>query len=226
MKDDQKTAMVDDHPGDARCDYRLLDARHTPGGRPCHPEGPADRGQTVFLNRGRVARRDHVATDPRLPARRHRSQAPLRLVRRGLVFASLPASPFSPAPFQWLPSPWPDELFSLIARLGFLRLFGRESVGSQFRQSPVARREQTFCHTASAGLICYYGSFNFHYLFVSHYGELGRHLQLRARSGASGFLLPGPSLTLTFFNTRKGSAAWDWPERLCVSLVGKPRLHR
>ena len=31
--------------------------------------------------------------------------------------------------FQWLRSPWPDELFSLTARPGHLRLFGRETIG-------------------------------------------------------------------------------------------------
>src|SRR3954465_334211 len=70
--------------------------------------------------------------------------------------------------FQWLRSPWPDELFSLTERRGFLRLYGRETVGSLFRQALVARRQQSHCYSAStlvefepahfqqmAGLICY-----------------------------------------------------------------------
>jgi xylan 1,4-beta-xylosidase len=74
-----------------------------------------------------------------------------------------------PIDFQWLRSPWPDDLFSLTARPGFLRLYGRETVGSLFSQALVARRQQSHCYSAStivefapwhfqqmAGLICYY----------------------------------------------------------------------
>ena len=54
-----------------------------------------------------------------------------------------------PIAFQWLRSPWPDELFSLTARPGHLRLFGRETIGSAFRQSLVARRQQSHCFSAA-----------------------------------------------------------------------------
>ena len=47
-----------------------------------------------------------------------------------------------PIDFQWLRSPWPDELFSLTERRGFLRLYGRETVGSLFKQALVARRTE------------------------------------------------------------------------------------
>ncbi len=93
--------------------------------------------------------------------------------------------------FQWLRSPWPDELFSLTARPGYLRLYGRETVGSLFRQSLVARRLQAHCATVEtvvefepdhfqqmAGLICYYNSSKFHYLYVSHDAEVGKHLRV------------------------------------------------
>jgi xylan 1,4-beta-xylosidase len=96
-----------------------------------------------------------------------------------------------PIEFQWLRSPWPDEIFSLRARPGFLRVFGRESIGSWFRQSLVARRQQAFCYTAvasmeyepdhyqqSAGLVCYYNAAKFHYLFVSHDEACGRHIRV------------------------------------------------
>lgn len=85
-----------------------------------------------------------------------------------------------PIAFQWLRSPFPDELFSLRARQGHLRLHGRESIGSLFRQALVARRQQAHCFTAStlvefepdhfqqmAGLVCYYNSTKFHYFYVS-----------------------------------------------------------
>ncbi|MDM7994697.1 MAG: glycoside hydrolase family 43 protein [Acidobacteriota bacterium] len=96
-----------------------------------------------------------------------------------------------PAPFQWLRSPWPEELFSLTARPGYLRLYGRESVGSLFRQSLVARRQQSHCYSAitkvdfeperfqqMAGLICYYNSLKYHYLCISHDETIGRHVRV------------------------------------------------
>jgi xylan 1,4-beta-xylosidase len=93
--------------------------------------------------------------------------------------------------FQWLRTPWPDEIFSLTARPGFLRLFGRETIGSLFRQSLVARRQQSHCFSAStviefepehfqqlAGLVCYYNSTKFHYLYLSHDETVGKHLRV------------------------------------------------
>ncbi len=117
---------------------------------------------------------------------------------------SLPPHPFPPAParedfnaaqlpddFQWLRTPWPEEIFSLTARPGFLRLFGRETMGSLFRQSLVARRQQSHCFSAAillefeprnfqqmAGLVCYYNSAKFHYLYLSHDETVGRHLRV------------------------------------------------
>lgn len=116
----------------------------------------------------------------------------------------LPAHKFPPAParedfngaqlpvdFQWLRTPWPDEIFSLAARPGFLRLFGRETIGSLFKQSLVARRQQAHCISAatviefepehfqqSAGLVCYYNSSKFHYLCISHDETAGKHLRV------------------------------------------------
>jgi xylan 1,4-beta-xylosidase len=112
----------------------------------------------------------------------------------------LPLHPFPPAPrtdfdtpelpldFQWLRTPHPEEIFSLTARPGFLRLYGRETVGSLFRQALVARRQQAHCFSAatvmefepahyqqSAGLICTYSGAKYHYLCVSR-DETGKHL--------------------------------------------------
>jgi xylan 1,4-beta-xylosidase len=99
--------------------------------------------------------------------------------------------PDLPIDFQWLRSPWPDELFSLSARPGQLRLYGRETMGSLFRQSLVARRQQAHCYSAStvvdfdpehfqqmAGLICYYNGTKYHYFHVSHDQVAGRHLRV------------------------------------------------
>jgi xylan 1,4-beta-xylosidase len=117
---------------------------------------------------------------------------------------SLPTQTFPPTPtredfngpqlpidFQWLRTPWPEEIFSLTARPGFLRLFGRETLGSLFRQSLMARRQQSHCFTATtvvefepehfqqmAGLICYYNSTKFHYLYISYDESLGKHLRV------------------------------------------------
>lgn len=116
----------------------------------------------------------------------------------------LPSHPFLPAPartdfdaadlpidFQWLRSPFPERLFSLSDRPGYLRLYGKETIGSSFHQALVARRQQGFCYSATtwmeftpahfqqaAGLACYYGATKFHYLHVSHDEERGRHLRV------------------------------------------------
>jgi xylan 1,4-beta-xylosidase len=95
-----------------------------------------------------------------------------------------------PIDFQWLRSPDADSIFSLRARPGHLRLFGRESIGSLFTQSLVARRQQAHCFSAStviefepdhyqqmAGLVCYYNSAKFHYLYVSC-DDAGKHVRV------------------------------------------------
>ena len=99
--------------------------------------------------------------------------------------------PVLPVEFQWLRTPFPDGLFSLTARPGHLRLFGRETLGSWFTQSLVARRQQAHCFGAStvvefeprhyqqmAGLICYYAGNKYHYLYLSHDETAGRHLRV------------------------------------------------
>jgi xylan 1,4-beta-xylosidase len=99
--------------------------------------------------------------------------------------------PALPLDFQWLRSPWPNELFSLSERPGYLRLYGQETLGSMFRQSLVARRQQAHCFSAEtsmefepdrfqqmAGLVCYYNSSKFHYLYVSYDEESGKHIRV------------------------------------------------
>jgi len=100
-------------------------------------------------------------------------------------------SPQLPIDFQWLRTPYPEEIFNLTARPGFLRLIGCETLGSQFRHSLVARRQQSHCFSAStviefepknfqqlAGLVCYYNSTKFHYLYLSHDEAVGKHLRV------------------------------------------------
>ena len=176
----------------------------------------------------------------------------------------LPEHPFLPTParqdfdgadlpidFQWLRTPYPEEIFSLSARPGQLRLFGRESIGSHFKQALVARRQQAHCFHAStviefepehfqqqAGLVCYYGSSKFHYLYVSHDEALGKHLRgmsaLPNHMSADAFTPPIPippgrpvqlrvevdMERLRFAWRLKGDASWAWlPQIFDASIL-------
>jgi len=154
-----------------------------------------------------------------------------------------------PIDFQWLRSPFPGELFSLTERPGHLRLYGRESLGSTFRQALVARRQQAHCFSArtrmefeplhyqqSAGLICYYNGSKFHYLYVSHDEMLGRHIRVMSALpdglAADAFtapaaLAPGPvelraevDEERLRFGFRTEGAEWQWvPDVLDASIL-------
>ena len=101
-----------------------------------------------------------------------------------------------PIEFQWLRTPYPQRLFSLSDRKGYLRLHGRESIGSWFEQSLVARRQQHVNFTAgtrldfqpqsfqqSAGLIAYYNRHKFHYLQITHDESVGRVISIMSCNG-------------------------------------------
>lgn len=100
-------------------------------------------------------------------------------------------TPALPIDFQWLRTPEPETIFSLTARPGHLRLYGRETIGSLFTQALVARRQQAFCYSASctidyaprhfqqaAGLVAYYNAAKFHYLHISQDEEVGHHIRV------------------------------------------------
>ena len=158
-------------------------------------------------------------------------------------------SPDLPIDFQWLRTPAWDELFSLTARPGHLRLYGRDTIGSVFRQALVARRQQAFYYSAqtsldydpqhyqqSAGLVCYYNAAKFHYLYVSTDEDYGRHLRVMSAlpdgNAADAFttpipLPPGPvqlrvevdDQRLLFAYSLDG-AAWNWlPEIFDASIL-------
>ncbi|WP_170973380.1 glycoside hydrolase family 43 protein [Rhizobium sp. FKY42] len=89
--------------------------------------------------------------------------------------------------FQWLRTPEPARIFSLSARSGALRLYGRESIGSWFEQALVARRQEHHIFRAetvlefqpetyqqAAGLTHYYNRHKFHALVVTLHEKLGR----------------------------------------------------
>lgn len=101
-----------------------------------------------------------------------------------------------PTAFQWLRTPYPDKLFSLTERPGYLRLIGRESLGSHCLSSLVARRQDAFRYRAQtcmefnpssfqemAGLVCYYNSQKFHYLYVSCDDNAARHIGIMSCLG-------------------------------------------
>ena len=144
-----------------------------------------------------------------------------------------------PIEFQWPRSPRPDDLFSLSARPGHLRLYGRETIGSLFRQALVARRQQAHCFSAStvmdfepehfqqmAGLVCYYGGAKFHYLHVSHDEALGKYLAVmsalpdspQADAFTPKVTIPAGPVELRvevdeerlYFAYRPGGGAWQW----------------
>jgi xylan 1,4-beta-xylosidase len=154
-----------------------------------------------------------------------------------------------PIAFQWLRSPEADRLFSLHTRKGHLRLYGRETIGSLFEQALVARRQQAYCFTAStrvefepehfqqmAGLVCYYNSAKFHYLYVSR-DDGGRHLrvmsalpdQISADAFTPPIVIPDSApielrvdvdYQRLLFAYRIGGGAWQWlPQQFDASIL-------
>ncbi|KAF4627616.1 hypothetical protein G7Y89_g10536 [Cudoniella acicularis] len=113
-----------------------------------------------------------------------------------------------PKDFQWLRTPEPERIFS--TETGKLTLFGRESIGSWFEQSLVARRQTHFSYDAEtvidfsptderqfAGLTAYYCRFNFFYLTVTAHSDGQRELLILTSEasspiGALKFPLPPP----------------------------------
>lgn len=99
-----------------------------------------------------------------------------------------------PDEFQWLRTPHPERLFELTGNA--LRLTARESLGSWFEQSLVARRQEHHAFNASteltfspesyqqaAGLIYYYNRHKFHFIGVTWHETLGRVLTIMSCNG-------------------------------------------
>ena len=91
--------------------------------------------------------------------------------------------------FQWLRTPFPERLFRL--ENNRLILIGRESIGSCFEQTLLARRQQHLIYSAecqleftpqtyqqAAGLITYYNGHKFHAVMLSYDQKLGRILTM------------------------------------------------
>jgi xylan 1,4-beta-xylosidase len=100
-----------------------------------------------------------------------------------------------PATFHSLRFPLGD-IASLSVRPGWLRLSGRESLGSLFEQALLARRQQAFIYRATtcvdfqpngfqqmAGLVCYYNGRKYFYLHITRDQQGGRILDLSVCDG-------------------------------------------
>jgi len=124
----------------------------------------------------------------------------------------LPAHPFPPEPvrdefdqprlsahYNTLRAPADETWLSLTERPGWLRLRGRESMMSRFRQSLIARRLTAFqCQVTArlefqpesfqqmAGLICRYNEENYVYLRLSHDEKLGVNLAILSADRGKG----------------------------------------
>jgi xylan 1,4-beta-xylosidase len=134
------------------------------------------------------------------------------------------------------------------ARPGFLRLYGRESIGSLFKQSLVARRQQAHCYSArtlvefepkhfqqAAGLVCYYNLSKYHYFYVSHDDTVGRHLRVLTSlpdqlaldvSTAPIPIPPGPvelrvevDFERLYFGYRVADREWQWVPKMFYARI-------
>ena len=132
-----------------------------------------------------------------------------------------------PDDFQWLRIPDSSRLFSATARPGHLRLFGRESIGSLYESSLVARRQQHFNYVAEtcvdflpetfqqmAGLVAYYNGHKFHYLYVTLGDGGNREVGIMSCPG-------DPSLALVFpAADEQHVVAGDGPVHLRCTVEG------
>jgi len=99
-----------------------------------------------------------------------------------------------PAEFQWLRTPYSERLFELTGNA--LRLHARESLGSWFEQSLVARRQEHMAFSAAtklsfepenyqqaAGLIYYYNRHKFHFIGITWHETHGKVLTIISCNG-------------------------------------------
>ncbi|WP_371187907.1 glycoside hydrolase family 43 protein [Thalassotalea maritima] len=118
---------------------------------------------------------------------KNHKQSPARARQQRVEFDGSPL----PLDFQTLRYPLPEEVMSQHERPGYLRLAGKQSLGSWFEQALIARRQQAFCYSVEtqldfkpknfqqmAGLVCYYNAKKHYYLHVTHDPDKGRVLDL------------------------------------------------
>jgi xylan 1,4-beta-xylosidase len=93
--------------------------------------------------------------------------------------------------FQSLRIPLDENYYSLTAKKGYLRMYGRSGLASKFSQSLIARRWTQHQFEAStcleyeptvfknmAGIICMYDTENYFYLHVTHDEDLGKCISI------------------------------------------------
>jgi xylan 1,4-beta-xylosidase len=127
--------------------------------------------------------------------------------------------------FQWLRTPEPQRILSLDN--DWLKLIGRESIGSWFEQALVARRQTHFSFDAEtvldftptnerqfAGLTVYYSRYNFFYLTVTAHSDGQRELLLMSSEES----WPEGKLRMPFPDPVQ--IANEGPVRLAVSMRG------
>jgi xylan 1,4-beta-xylosidase len=118
-------------------------------------------------------------------------------------------APALPLEFQWLRTPISRRLVQPRRAPRPPAPVRPRKPGQPVRQSLVARRQQAHCYGAAtlvdfepehfqqqAGLVCYYGGAKFHYLYISHDDDRGKHLRVMSslpnHVQADSFTVPVP----------------------------------
>ncbi len=130
-----------------------------------------------------------------------------------------------PSEFQCLRTLKPERLFTLTRSA--LRLHGRDSIGSWFEQSLVARRQEDFAFRAKtsiqftpesyqqvAGLTHYYNRYKFHFVAVTWHEQLGRVLTMMSCLG------DWPDGRMTFPLSEPVPLPGNGPVRLAADVDG------
>lgn len=150
-------------------------------GRPLPSRGRSPMGretaiQQVYWNEEGWLRLIGGSTNPELEVSTQLEERPwpVESIRDDFDSATLPLH------YQTLRIPLSKEMASLDERRGWLRLHGRESLSSHHYQSLIARRQTDFAYTAQtcvdfipgsfqhmAGLVCFYDTTNYLYLYIS-----------------------------------------------------------
>lgn len=97
--------------------------------------------------------------------------------------------------YQWLRGDIADKIYSLTDRPGFLRLYGKEMIVSDYIVSLIARRQQAFSYEAStvmeftpdeenqmAGLIVMYSNILHYYLYRGWNEKIGHYISIMSNN--------------------------------------------
>lgn len=139
--------------------------------------GRETAAQNLTWNKDGWPRLAHGEQHPRETLNSHHPPlSPRRPTKQRLAFDGKPLPP----DYQTLRFPLDNSIANQIEHPGYLRLYGRESLGSWFEQALIARRQQAFHYSATtqlaftptstkhmAGLVCYYNSKKYYYLHVT-----------------------------------------------------------